>query len=102
MNIIKAIEKDFKLNDNKLNFRSGYIIRVNFKVLNEKTRKKNYNFEGVVISIKKNGINTTCTIRKISYGEGVEKTFFLNSPAINSINIIKKIGIRKSKYYYIR
>lgn len=96
--IVKEIEKmQIK---NIINFKVGDIICINSKIIDNKN--KNQNFEGLVIAIKKNGLNSTCIIRKISFGEGVEKIFFINSPTINSIQIKKKNKIRKSKIYYVR
>jgi len=74
---------------------------VNFNIIDNKYKNRSQNFEGLVLSIK-NGLNPTCTIRKISFGEGVEKTFFINSPTINWIKIKKQGLVRKSKLYYIK
>jgi len=100
--ILKEIEK--KQIKNKIDFKVGDLICVNFRIIdsNNKNKNKNQNFEGLVISIKKTGINSTCTLRKFSYGEGVEKTFFVNSPIINWIQIKKQNTFKKSKIYYIR
>lgn len=101
MNIIKKLENK-QIKENKLTFKTGDTICVNFKIIDNKYKNKKQSFEGIVLAIKKNGLNTTCTIRKVSLGEGVEKTFFLYSPTINWIKI-KKIGItKKSKIYYIK
>lgn len=82
-------------------FKTGDTICVNFNIIDNKYKNRNQNFEGLVLS-KKNGINPTCTIRKISLGEGIEKTFFINSPTINWIKIKKQGLVRKSKIYYIK
>ncbi|HIH2763051.1 MAG TPA: 50S ribosomal protein L19 [Candidatus Azoamicus sp.] len=85
-----------------ITFKVGDLICVNFKILDKENKSKNQNFEGLVIAINKNGLNSTCTIRKFSFGEGVEKVFFINSPLINSIQIRKQNKVKKSKIYYIR
>lgn len=100
MNIVKNyLKKKYKM---EFNFKTGDEICINFKNIDEKARKKSYNFEGVVIALKRNGISTTCTVRKMSFGEGVEKTFFINSPNINDIKLIKSKLFKKSKLYFLR
>ena len=99
MNIVKDIEN----NQNTLkffNFKPGDKISVNFKVLDNSIRKKNYDFEGFIVSIKRNGISSTCTLRKNSFGEYVEKTFFINSPLINSFTLTKKSKKTRAKLYH--
>ncbi|HFL8819286.1 MAG TPA: 50S ribosomal protein L19 [Candidatus Azoamicus sp. OHIO2] len=101
MTILKKIEQ-LQLKDKNFNFKVGDKICVNFKIMDSNIRKKNYNFEGLVISIKNNGLNSTCTIRKISLGEGVEKTFFIYNTNINFIKIIKLGLVKQAKLYYMR
>ena len=104
MNINITLQKFESLQKKEINldFNTSDTICVNFKIIEKGYKNRTQNFEGIVISIKNNGINTTCTLRKISFGEGVEKTFFLNSPTINWIKV-KKYGVtRKSKIYYIK
>lgn len=98
--IIKEIEKTQLKSTTP--FKVGDIICVNFKIFDKENKGKSQNFEGLVIAINKNGLNSTCTLRKISFGEGVEKVFFINSPTINSIQVKKSNIIRQSKIYYIR
>ena len=100
--IIEKVEKDFSIkNNNTLNFKTGYYLSVSINI-QEGNKKRIQNFEGIVISIKKKGINTSFTVRKISHNEGIERVFKLYSPIINNI-IIKKKGItRKSKLYFLR
>lgn len=100
-NIIKLINNSQKKKDIP-DFKAGDTISVNFNIIDNKYKNRNQTFEGLVLSIKNNDINTTCTIRKLSYGEGIEKTFFLHSPTINWIKIKKKGIVRKSKIYYIK
>lgn len=99
MNILNKIEK-FQISENK--FKVGDKVCVNFTNFDDSIRKKNYTFEGLIIALKNNGLNTTCTIRKVSFGEGVEKTFFIHNPNVKSISIIKTVKHKKSKLYYMR
>ncbi|XBC39597.1 MAG: 50S ribosomal protein L19 [Buchnera aphidicola (Chaetogeoica yunlongensis)] len=83
------------------NFKSGDTITVNIWVI-EGTKKRIQVFEGIVIAIKNRGVNSSFCVRKISHGEGIERTFPKYSPIIEKI-IIKKFGdVRKSKLYYLR
>lgn len=100
--IVNKIEKLQIKNDAILNFKTGDTICVNFKIIYDKSKTKTQNFEGVVIAIRKNGLNTTCTLKKFSFGEDIEKTFFIHSPIINWIKIKKKGIVRQSKIFYIR
>lgn len=86
----------------EINFKAGDIICVNFSITEKGFKNKTQNFEGIVLSIKNNGISSTCTLRKSSFGEGVEKTFFINNPNVNWIKIKKQGFFRKSKIYYAR
>ncbi|MCS6876854.1 MAG: 50S ribosomal protein L19 [Geminicoccaceae bacterium] len=82
-------------------FRPGDTVRVNLKVI-EGNRERIQAFEGVVIAKKNRGINSSFTVRKISYGEGVERIFPLYSPRIESIEVIRKGKVRRAKLYYLR
>lgn len=99
--IIKEIEKFQEKKDIQI-FKVGDVICINFNIIDNKYKNRLQNFEGLVLAIKKSGLTSTCTVRKISYGEGIEKTFFIHSPTINWIKI-KKFGlVRKAKLYYIK
>ncbi len=100
--IISYVEKkNFNINK-KINFITGDIIEVKIFII-ELNKKRLQSFKGKVISIKKRGINSCFTLRKVSYGEGIERLFKFYSPLIHSINIIKKNKkIKKSKLYYLR
>jgi len=82
-------------------FGVGDTIAVNL-IVREGDKKRNQLFSGIVIAIKNSGIRKTFTIRKISAGIGVEKIIPLNSPNIESIKLLKKGSVRKSKLYYMR
>lgn len=99
--IIKEIDKLNKKKDLPF-FKTGDTICINFNIIDNKYKNRTQMFEGIVISKKKKNIMSTCTVRKISYGEGIEKTFFINNPNINWIKIKKQGVVKKSKIYYIK
>ena len=105
MNIIEKIEKEQleKLSSGKNipDFNAGDTIKVDVKVV-EGTRERIQAFEGVCIARGGKGINESFTVRKISYGEGVERVFPLFSPKISSITLIRKGKVRRAKLYYLR
>ncbi|RJF84687.1 50S ribosomal protein L19 [Azospirillum cavernae] len=82
-------------------FSPGDTVRVNVKVV-EGTRERVQAYEGVVIARKNAGVNSSFTVRKISYGEGVERVFPLYSPRIDSLELIRKGDVRRAKLYYLR
>ncbi|MBC8241332.1 MAG: 50S ribosomal protein L19 [Alphaproteobacteria bacterium] len=82
-------------------FAPGDSLRVNVKVI-EGTRERVQAFEGVCIAIKRDGINSGFTVRKISYGEGVERVFPMFSPRIDSIDVVRRGRVRRAKLYYLR
>jgi large subunit ribosomal protein L19 len=105
MNIIQQIEAEqaAKLSANKTipEFQAGDTVIVNVKVKEgERTRVQAY--EGVVIARNGGGINESFTVRKISYGEGVERVFPVFSPNIDSIKVIRRGKVRRAKLYYLR
>lgn len=104
MNIIQQIEKAQleKLSEGKSipDFRTGDSLKVLVKVI-EGERQRHQPFEGVVIGRKNKGLKSTFRVRKISYGEGVERVFSLYSPNIK-IEVIRRGDVRRSKLYYLR
>ena len=82
-------------------FNSGDTLIVYVKV-KEKKRERNQAFEGVCISKKNAGINSSFTVRKISYGEGVERVFPLYSPNLSKIEVKSRGNVRRAKLYYLR
>ena len=105
MNIIEKIEKEQleKLSSGKQipDFNPGDTIKVDVKVV-EGTRERIQAFEGVCIARGGKGINESFTVRKISYGEGVERVFPLFSPKISAITLVRKGKVRRAKLYYLR
>ena len=97
---IRAIDQE-GLKENVPQFNVGDTVKVSVKVI-EGTRERLQAFEGVVIAKKNGGISETFTVRHISYGIGVEKTFPLHSPKIASITVVRKGKVRRAKLYYLR
>ena len=83
------------------NFFPGDIIKVGVKITEGKRNRIQY-FEGVCIAKKNRDINSSFTVRKISFGEGVERTFALYSPIVDSIKVIRSGQVRRAKLYYLR
>jgi len=100
MDLIKAIESE-QVKDTKINFKAGDTIRVYFKIVEGKTERIQI-FEGLCIAVKRDGLKKTFTVRKMSYGVGVERTFPLNSPRIQKIEVVRLGRVRRAKLYYIR
>jgi large subunit ribosomal protein L19 len=82
-------------------FRPGDTVKVNVKVV-EGDRERVQAFEGVCIARKNAGLNSSFTVRKISYGEGVERVFPLYSPRLTSVELIRSGDVRRAKLYYLR
>lgn len=82
-------------------FAPGDTLKISVKIV-EGDKKRIQNFEGTVIRYRGEGINKSFTLRRISYGIGVEKTFPLYSPTIEKIKVIKKGKVRRAKLYYLR
>ena len=105
MNLIQTLEAEqiAKLTEKRAipEFRAGDTLKVGVKVVEgERTRVQNY--EGVCIARSNKGMGSSFTVRKISFGEGVERVFPLYSPNIDSIEIVRKGAVRRAKLYYLR
>ena len=105
MNVIEELEKQqieklLEARDIPI-FAPGDTLRVNVKVV-EGSRERLQAFEGVCIGRKNAGLNSAFTVRKLSYGEGVERVFPLYSPTIDSIQVIRRGDVRRAKLYYLR
>jgi|TARA_B100000315_G_scaffold242839_1_gene265516 large subunit ribosomal protein L19 len=105
MNILQELEAEqiAKLTADKAvpDFAPGDTIKVNVKVV-EGTRERIQAYEGVCIARKNDGLHSSFTVRKISYGEGVERVFPLFSPNVDSVEIIRRGDVRRAKLYYLR
>ncbi|MAB96369.1 MAG: 50S ribosomal protein L19 [Actinobacteria bacterium] len=100
MDLIKNIEESF-IKKELPSFKSGDTVKVNVKV-SEGNRDRIQTFEGVVIAVNGVGVNKSVTVRKISFGVGVERIFPVHAPIVDSIEVIRKGKVRRSKLYYLR
>lgn len=100
MNIIEALDKE-QLRSDIPEFRAGDTVKVYVKVV-EGTRERVQLFEGVVISRSGSGIREMFTVRRISYGVGVERTFPVHSPRLDRIEVARRGIVRRAKLYYLR
>jgi large subunit ribosomal protein L19 len=98
--LLKVVEKKYTRTDIP-QFKPGDTVRVNYKVV-EGNRTRVQAYEGVVIKVKRNGFNSTFTVRKISFNEGVERIFPFNSPLIESVQVVSRGKVRRAKLYYLR
>lgn len=105
MNLIQTLEAEaieaFKASKTIPDFRAGDTLRVGVRVVEgDRTRVQNY--EGVCIARSNRGLGSNFTVRKISFGEGVERVFPLYSPNIDSIFVVRRGVVRRAKLYYLR
>ena len=100
MNIIEAIEKDYMKTEVPV-FAVGDTVKVMVKVVEGKNERLQA-FEGVVISKKNGGVRETFTVRRVSFGIGIERTFQVHSPRIDKITVIRHGKVRRAKLYYLR
>lgn len=100
MDLIKEVEKQY-LKEDIPRFGPGDTVRVHVKVV-EGTRERTQVFEGVVLRRQGRGLRETFTVRRITYGVGVERIFPLHSPSIGRIEVVKRGRVRRAKLYYLR
>ena len=100
MDMIKAFTNE-QLKKEVPQFNVGDTVRVHNKIV-EGTRERIQLFEGTVIAKKNGGISETFTVRRISYGVGVEKTFPLHSPRVEKVEVVRTGKVRRAKLYYLR
>src|SRR5579872_4523828 len=105
MNVLQTLDQEQvkKLSEGRAvpEFGAGDTVRVSVKVV-EGERERVQAFEGVCIARKNAGVNSNFTLRKISYGEGVERVFPLYSPRITAIEVVRRGKVRRAKLYYLR
>jgi large subunit ribosomal protein L19 len=103
MNLIGILEKEeiARLNKTVPNFGPGDTVIVNVNVV-EGDKKRTQAFEGVVIAKRNKGLNSSFIVRKVSSGEGVERTFQTYSPSVASIEVKRRGDVRRAKLYYLR
>jgi large subunit ribosomal protein L19 len=97
---IKLIEED-QMKAEIPAFRAGDTVRVAVKI-KEGARERVQMFEGVVIRRRGEGLSKTFTVRRVSYGVGVERTFLLHSPRVESIQVVRRGKVRRARLYYLR
>jgi len=100
MNEIKAIEAAY-IKEDRNNFKIGDTVKVHFKIIEGKTERIQI-YEGLVIAFKNAQLGKTFTVRKNSYGVGVERVFPLHSPRIAKVELVRPGKVRRAKLYYIR
>jgi large subunit ribosomal protein L19 len=100
MNSLTTIEKK-ELRSDIPDFGVGDTVRVHVKI-KEGEQERSQVFDGIVIALKRGGIRATFTVRKTSFGQGVERIFPLHSPVIDTIEVVRKGRVRRAKLYYLR
>ena len=100
MNLIQEIEES-KLKEELPSYKSGDSVKVNVNV-SEGNRERIQAFEGVIIATNGVALNKTITVRKLSFGVGVERIFPVHAPVVDSIEVVRKGKVRRSKLYYLR
>lgn len=103
MNLIQELEAEAIENLGKdiPDFRPGDTVRVGVRVV-EGSRERVQNFEGVCIARQNRGMGSNFTVRKMSFGEGVERVFPLYSPIVDSLTVVRRGAVRRAKLYYLR
>ncbi|HHX36372.1 MAG TPA: 50S ribosomal protein L19 [Clostridiaceae bacterium] len=100
MDLVKAVEQT-QLKEGYPNVQVGDHVRVHL-LISEGTRERIQVFEGTVIARKGTGLSETITVRRLSYGVGVERVFPLHSPKVTQIDVVRKGRVRRAKLYYLR
>ncbi len=100
MNLIQSLEQE-QMKKDIPDFRPGDTVKVHVKVV-EGTRERIQMFEGVVIRRRGGGLGETFTVRRVSYGVGVERTFPIHTPKIDKIDVLRRGRVRRARLYYLR
>ncbi len=101
MNRLDSVEKT-QLRNNLPEFQPGDTVRVHVRIKESETKERLQAFEGVVIARKHGGVRETITVRKVSFGVGVERIFPLHATIVDHIDVVKKGHVRRAKLYYLR
>lgn len=101
MDIIKAIDQEQLKTDNKPKLEIGDYVKVHVKI-KEGTRERIQIFEGTVIRLNGGGLKETFTVRRVSYGVGVERIFPVHSPNVDHVETVRRGKVRRAKLYYLR
>ncbi len=99
--VIEQIEKGYLKKSKLPDFQPGDTVRLSLKV-KEGDKERLQAFEGVVIARKNGGLRETFTVRRVSFGIGVERTFFIHSPIIEKFRVVRRGKVRRAKLYYLR
>ena len=100
MNLIDVIEKE-NVKENVAEFNIGDTVKVYYKI-KEGNKERIQVFEGIIIKVQGGGVNQTFTVRKISYGVGVEKTFLVHSPLVEKVELVRVGKARRARLFYLR
>jgi large subunit ribosomal protein L19 len=100
MNLVQSVEEE-QIRPGIPDFRAGDTVKVHVRVV-EGGKERIQPFEGVVISKRNQGLRSSFTVRKISHAIGVERSFLLNSPRIDRIEVLRRGQVRRAKLYYLR
>jgi large subunit ribosomal protein L19 len=100
MDLLRVLTAD-QVNNDKHSFNVGDTVRVHFKIIEGKTERVQA-YEGLVLCFKKSGVGRTFTVRKTSYGVGVERVFPFHSPRVQKVEVLRPGKVRRAKLYYIR
>ncbi len=100
MDLIKALEAE-QIKDGAENFRIGDTVKVHYRIVEGKNERVQV-YEGLVIAKNNTGVSRTVTVRKISYGVGVERIFPINSPRVEKFEVVREGKVRRAKLYYMR
>lgn len=100
LNLVSEITKS-QIKENRPEVRPGYTVRVDVRI-QEGAKSRIQAFEGLVIRVQGSGIGETFTVRKLSSGVGVERTFPINSPLIENVVVLRKGKVRRARLYYLR
>ena len=98
--LMEIVEKAY-IKENKVSFRVGDTVRVSSKII-EGTKERIQDLEGIILKMHGGGATQTFTVRKVVAGLGIEKTFFMNSPLITKIQVLRKGKVRRAKLFYLR
>jgi len=100
MNVINAVEQE-QIKEGIPEFKAGDTLKVHYRIVEGQTQRIQV-FEGVCIALKNTGVRRSFTVRKISYGVGVERVFPLYSPRMEQIEVVRRGRVRRAKLYYLR
>jgi large subunit ribosomal protein L19 len=102
MNLIESLEKELETNPNIPELRPGDTVRVHARIV-EGDRERVQVFQGTIIRLRRGGVNANFTVRRVaSHGIGVERTFLLNSPRLEKVEVLRSGHVRRAQLYYLR